>query len=182
MQVNYVYGEREGNLPRQCTQRDSQRRQEARLLLVLSYIFRNKQIFPPTLFPSTAARTTKRTALFSLPFKKRNPWFLVARCIVDEHRVNERKRRELRRGEGERRGCAGRQLITVSKLQSRLMAKLITNGAAFRARSHASVCWRRIGVTRFRVPFYRHAVLDDNTLALEFPGLKIEKLTVAGWT
>lgn len=86
------------------------------------------------------------------------------------------------REEGERRGCAGRQLITVSKLQSRLMAKLITNGAAFRARSHASVCWRRIGVTRFRVPFYRHAVLDDNTLALEFPGLKIEKLTVAGWT
>ena len=121
-------------------------------------------------------------ALLALPFKKRNPWFLVARCIVDEHRVNERKRRELRRGEGERRGCAGRQLITVSKLQSRLMAKLITNGAAFRARSHASVCWRRIGVTRFRVPFYRHAVLDDNTLALEFPGLKIEKLTVAGWT
>lgn len=69
----------------------------------------------------------------------------VAGCIVDEHRVNarQRKRRELRRG-GERR-VADRQLITVSKLQSRLMAKLITNGAAFRARSHASVLpadWR----------------------------------------
>ena len=73
LQVNYVYGEREGNLPRQCTQRDSQHRQEARLLLVLSYIFRNKQIFPPTLFPSTAARTTKRTALFSLPFTASHP-------------------------------------------------------------------------------------------------------------
>lgn len=47
-------------------------------------------------------------------------------------------------GEG-KGGVADRQLITVSKLQSRLMAKLITNGAAFRARSHASVLpadWR----------------------------------------
>lgn len=44
-------------------------------------------------------------ALLVLPFKKRNPWFLVAGCIVDEHRVNGRKRRELRRGGGEAGLC-----------------------------------------------------------------------------
>lgn len=89
-----------------------------------------------------------------------------------------RKRGESKRGGGK----ADRQLITVGKLQSRLMAKLITDGAAFRARSHASVQpadWRD-AVSCPLLP--ARSVPRDNMLAFEFPGLKIEKLTVAGWT
>lgn len=68
LRVNYVYGEREGNLPRQCTQRDSQRRQEARLLLVLSHIYSgiNKFFHPRCFHPRQLEPATRQSSLFTL--------------------------------------------------------------------------------------------------------------------
>lgn len=102
---------------------------------------------------------------------------------MDEHRVNgrRRRRRELKRG-GKRRGCrpsAYHREQTSKSLNGKTNYKRRGVPRTVARHSVQPADWRD-AVSCPLLPL--HAVLDDNMLALEFPGLKIEKLTVAGST